>query len=332
MRGKGYTIHHQFAFQYHHAHEKECFLPQSESWHVMTRRLKQKLYKCPHCTKRYTKRWSMKRHCRAAHTGEPQPYYLCDFPDCNRLYRRKNDAIRHKRLHVVEKPALCNRLGCEFGSLIAHVLETHKREDHGSTPYVCKIVGCIYSQVQFVNEWQLLLHKQQHHTLEEQYYPLWCRTKLRNHMKQKQSDWEAFLAVRQQLYSSQAYSLHRMQQQQTVLPTTAASTTTASPPPVSVPISLLIHREPNHSYQRRRTLRCPVPFCSFHCTSYEEFDAHQTQKHALSQNMFQSFRLQQQHQRSTPVQPLSSEDNKLGFGEFLMETQHPQLNVLLQRQ
>lgn len=79
--------------------------PQQQQQPATTKRIiKEKLYQCQRCSKRFTRLYNLKSH-QNIHTKE-RPF-ACTFENCSWKFARPHDLKRHMLLHTGEKPHGC---------------------------------------------------------------------------------------------------------------------------------------------------------------------------------------------------------------------------------
>ncbi|KAI8429717.1 hypothetical protein MSG28_000280 [Choristoneura fumiferana] len=86
-------------------------------------------YICPHRSN------SQKAHREHLIIHRNQPY-KCNFPNCNYICKLSSNLIKHKRIHTLEKPFLCDQ--CTFRTNFGNSLKVHKRIHTSERPYGCQ--------------------------------------------------------------------------------------------------------------------------------------------------------------------------------------------------
>ncbi|XP_078516746.1 uncharacterized protein LOC144781655 [Lissotriton helveticus] len=93
-------------------------------------RKKLKQYKCMQCEKIFVRKWDLYRH-RRIHTGE-RPYQ-CTM--CDRGFTHSSHLSRHYKIHTGEKSYECTECGKHFRHM--STLTKHERTHTGARPYQC---------------------------------------------------------------------------------------------------------------------------------------------------------------------------------------------------
>ncbi|CAL4060914.1 unnamed protein product, partial [Meganyctiphanes norvegica] len=106
-------------------------------FHKLAVHLQVKLYECPHCPYRCSRKFSLSLHMRQ-HSGERS--YKCEL--CGLGLPDHNVLRRHKLTHLHKKPFKCPHLNCSFDSVHqsrfkAHLSKQHPKATH--VVYKCQI-------------------------------------------------------------------------------------------------------------------------------------------------------------------------------------------------
>lgn len=72
--------------------------------------------------------------------------HLCEFEECNKLFKDKRSWEEHMRFHKGEKPFVCDLPSCQKQFSRLSSLLKHKRIHEGSKPYRCKICNHTFTQ------------------------------------------------------------------------------------------------------------------------------------------------------------------------------------------
>ena len=91
----------------------------------------EKPYKCDLCSKRFKRRYDLKKH-RRTHTCEKP--YECEI--CHKQFTQSSSLARHRRIHTGEKPHACEF--CEKRFTESSALKNHKRIHTREKPYKCE--------------------------------------------------------------------------------------------------------------------------------------------------------------------------------------------------
>ena len=78
-----------------------------------------------------------------ANSGKVHP---CDFPGCDKVYRKKWHLKDHKRAHTGEKPFECTWEGCNMKFAQSGTLTTHYRKHTGEKPFKCNLCDKSFAQ------------------------------------------------------------------------------------------------------------------------------------------------------------------------------------------
>lgn len=73
---------------------------------------------------------------------EGKKFHLCSFPDCGKTFRFKSEFLRHKVIHVVQRPFNCHFEGCNKTFKREDALKNHLRIHTGEMPFQCDVEGC----------------------------------------------------------------------------------------------------------------------------------------------------------------------------------------------
>ncbi|KAI8606044.1 hypothetical protein EDD21DRAFT_285451, partial [Dissophora ornata] len=65
--------------------------------------------------------------------------FVCDAPDCGKVFSRAYNLTSHMKTHSAERPFLCG--SCPLAFARRHDRERHVRLHTGEKPYSCEICG-----------------------------------------------------------------------------------------------------------------------------------------------------------------------------------------------
>jgi hypothetical protein len=69
-------------------------------------------------------------------------YHNCTFPNCGKIFRFKSEFMRHRVIHVIERPFNCPHDGCNKSFKREDALKNHIRIHTGEMPFRCEVYGC----------------------------------------------------------------------------------------------------------------------------------------------------------------------------------------------
>jgi hypothetical protein len=78
-------------------------------------------------------------------TRDGKKYHNCTFPNCGKIFRFKSEFMRHRVIHVIERPFNCPHEGCNKSFKREDALKNHIRIHTGEMPFRCEVPGCIQS-------------------------------------------------------------------------------------------------------------------------------------------------------------------------------------------
>jgi hypothetical protein len=86
-------------------------------------------------------------------------YHNCTFPNCGKIFRFKSEFMRHRVIHVIERPFTCPHEGCNKNFKRQDALKNHIRIHTGEMPFTCEVIGC---QLSFTTKAGLRYHLLKH--------------------------------------------------------------------------------------------------------------------------------------------------------------------------
>ena len=96
---------------------------------------KERNYHCDHCNKTFGQKDVAKSHMAQVHNDENHTRYCCHL--CDKRFYRKNQYVRHIRVHTDERPyscSICAKAFKESSKLIRHKKHVHNI----AKPHECK--------------------------------------------------------------------------------------------------------------------------------------------------------------------------------------------------
>jgi hypothetical protein len=95
-------------------------------------------------------------------TRDGKKYHNCTFPNCGKIFRFKSEFMRHRVIHVIERPFNCPHNGCNKSFKREDALKNHIRIHTGEMPFRCEVPGCDLSFTTKAGlRYHLLKHKGQ---------------------------------------------------------------------------------------------------------------------------------------------------------------------------
>jgi uncharacterized C2H2 Zn-finger protein len=92
-------------------------------------------------------------------TRDGKKYHNCTFPNCGKIFRFKSEFMRHRVIHVIERPFNCPHEGCNKSFKREDALKNHIRIHTGEMPFICEVSGC---QLSFTTKAGLRYHLLKH--------------------------------------------------------------------------------------------------------------------------------------------------------------------------
>jgi len=75
-------------------------------------------------------------------TCEGKKFHKCTYANCGKTFRFKSEFLRHKVIHVVQRPFTCTFEGCNKTFKREDALKNHLRIHTGEMPFQCEVEGC----------------------------------------------------------------------------------------------------------------------------------------------------------------------------------------------
>jgi len=73
---------------------------------------------------------------------EGKKFHKCTYSNCGKTFRFKSEFLRHKVIHVVQRPFNCEFEGCNKTFKREDALKNHLRIHTGEMPFKCEVDGC----------------------------------------------------------------------------------------------------------------------------------------------------------------------------------------------
>lgn len=73
---------------------------------------------------------------------EGKKFHKCTYASCGKTFRFKSEFLRHKVIHVVQRPFTCHFDGCNKTFKREDALKNHLRIHTGEMPFKCEVEGC----------------------------------------------------------------------------------------------------------------------------------------------------------------------------------------------
>jgi len=126
--------------------------------HIALVHRKERLYKCPTCSKDFATNSNMMRH-QKTHT-EPKPF-ACTEPGCTERFSKRNQLERHSSAHSGKLPYSCTHEGCDQHFQYPSERKKHMDKVHlGLKNHICGVPGC---GAAFETHAKLLKHQRANH-------------------------------------------------------------------------------------------------------------------------------------------------------------------------